>query len=995
MCAFDKQSEEVSPERDEAKARAPDYGRESKALGQIVTTFYSFKGGVGRSQALCAVGHLLSQRRRRVLLVDVDLEAPGLSLALLEPDVLRSKLGFLEIAADLSREVLNAATGELPLPDSIVRETAGRISENLFELPLPQEAEEPEVLRRIRKDFPQVPLPERNGAICLLTCGRIYDDYAGGTARLRLPELLGYQFKGKRAEKAKPLIEAAGFKPDEPHPENLLQVLVRVLHDAFLQCELPVPAGDDQGESTGKKTPEYVLVDSRAGLADVGGLCVRGLADHLVILSGLNKQNLAGTRMVRERLEEDGTLRERPTIVLSPVPESEIGLLDKRILEAQRILGLDSSPLLLHYHPRLALVEECFIERVHRHTQLGKDYQELCLRIQSAHGDSPTEHLRGGLAVVGPDLDIQKARQAVDHLIEAAVLSPDGAAATIVPMAHMISGFEDPSGAALDVLRLHAALRPDAVEAWGILCQGLARAALVEWDKGHLQMARCLFEEAFQRYGRTLELETDPSRTLASWASDLGSYASSLWDAGKHEAATARYDEAFEHYEKALQITPDKEVPLASSGVDLANFAHRLWDAGEHKAASTRYEQAFQRYETAVQIDPNMHSALSAWGSSLGKFAQDLWDAGNDEAGTARFEEAFQRYENALQIKPDKHVALGNWASDLGSYATCLWDAGNHEPATARYHEAFERYEKALQIKPDKHVALNNWGFDLGELAERLWGAGDHEKAKARFEQAFQRFEKALQIKPDKHVALGNWGNALSSLAERLWDVGDHEAAAARYEQAFQRYEKALEIKPDKNVALNNWGIGLVKLAKRLWDAGDQETATARFEEAFNRYERACQINSDNHQALNNWGFGLGSHAERLWDAGDHETATARFEEAFQRYEKALEIKPDRYQAFRDWGGCLMKLGRRRGDNRLFDEGRQKCLEAERIKPGGGAYNLACGEALSGNHDAALEWLEKAIRADRSDAVSARTDKDMESLWDHPRFRELTGQSSE
>src|ERR1044072_3405661 len=43
-----------------------------------IATFYSFKGGVGRTQALVNVGVELAQRGRRVLLVDFDLEAPGI-----------------------------------------------------------------------------------------------------------------------------------------------------------------------------------------------------------------------------------------------------------------------------------------------------------------------------------------------------------------------------------------------------------------------------------------------------------------------------------------------------------------------------------------------------------------------------------------------------------------------------------------------------------------------------------------------------------------------------------------------------------------------------------------------------------------------------------------------------------------------------------------------------------------------------------------------------
>lgn len=43
-----------------------------------VSTFYSFKGGVGRTMALVNAAAELAQRGRRVLAVDFDLEAPGL-----------------------------------------------------------------------------------------------------------------------------------------------------------------------------------------------------------------------------------------------------------------------------------------------------------------------------------------------------------------------------------------------------------------------------------------------------------------------------------------------------------------------------------------------------------------------------------------------------------------------------------------------------------------------------------------------------------------------------------------------------------------------------------------------------------------------------------------------------------------------------------------------------------------------------------------------------
>lgn len=55
----------------------------------IVYTFYSFKGGVGRTMALANVAVLLAKWGYSVLAVDWDLEAPGLEqfFSKLKPEI--------------------------------------------------------------------------------------------------------------------------------------------------------------------------------------------------------------------------------------------------------------------------------------------------------------------------------------------------------------------------------------------------------------------------------------------------------------------------------------------------------------------------------------------------------------------------------------------------------------------------------------------------------------------------------------------------------------------------------------------------------------------------------------------------------------------------------------------------------------------------------------------------------------------------------------------
>lgn len=56
------------------------------SIGAPRVVFFSIKGGVGRSTALAATAWALAQAGQRVLVLDMDLESPGLSSALLPPE---------------------------------------------------------------------------------------------------------------------------------------------------------------------------------------------------------------------------------------------------------------------------------------------------------------------------------------------------------------------------------------------------------------------------------------------------------------------------------------------------------------------------------------------------------------------------------------------------------------------------------------------------------------------------------------------------------------------------------------------------------------------------------------------------------------------------------------------------------------------------------------------------------------------------------------------
>jgi cellulose biosynthesis protein BcsQ len=70
----------------------------------MIVTFYSYKGGVGRSMALANVADLLCRSGVRVLMVDFDLEAPGLeNFFPIDGEVIRGQEGLLDLLLAFKR----------------------------------------------------------------------------------------------------------------------------------------------------------------------------------------------------------------------------------------------------------------------------------------------------------------------------------------------------------------------------------------------------------------------------------------------------------------------------------------------------------------------------------------------------------------------------------------------------------------------------------------------------------------------------------------------------------------------------------------------------------------------------------------------------------------------------------------------------------------------------------------------------------------------------
>ena len=285
-----------------------------------VTTFYSFKGGVGRTMALVNAAVTLALRGRRVLAVDFDVEAPGLDTF----DVLRPRE---EIPGVIDFVASYLDSGQAPDATNFIGEC-------------------PDV-------------GEHGGRLWIMPSGR-NETYAANFNQIDWGELY---------EK----------------------------HDGYLLLE------DLKEQWKRIVQPDYVLIDSRTGHTDTGGICTRQLPDSVVVLFFPNEQNLRGlTEVVRDiRSEADEPRKKRIELhfVMSNVPDldDEDRILESKIEAFQDQLDFMREPMVVHRYDSLSVLNQVVFVKDRPGSRLANEYNEIVQEISASNWndrDGALEYIR-------------------------------------------------------------------------------------------------------------------------------------------------------------------------------------------------------------------------------------------------------------------------------------------------------------------------------------------------------------------------------------------------------------------------------------------------------------------------------------------------------------------------------------------------------------------------------------------------------------------------
>jgi choline-sulfatase len=130
---------------------------------------------------------------------------------------------------------------------------------------------------------------------------------------------------------------------------------------------------------------------------------------------------------------------------------------------------------------------------------------------------------------------------------------------------------------------------------------------------------------------------------------------------------------------------------------------------------------------------------------------------------------------------------------------------------------------------------------------------------------------------------------------------------------------------------------------------------------------------------------------ERVWIAwGDHLFLAKRYAEALPAYQKVLEKTPANFDMLLQAGLSAQRSGDASTAEAMFRRAAE--VRPDHWMP---PYDIACLRAVAGQMDEAFRWLDRALERRLDDLELLRTDPDLASLRDDPRWSAFVARVAE
>ena len=760
----------------------------NKPLGNIIT-FYSYKGGTGRSMAVANIAWILASGGKRVLTVDWDLEAPGLHryyIPFLSDKDLTGSDGLIDLLIEFRDATATSHANNDGASDDNWHDAYADIAAYVVSLDW---------------DFPH------GGTLDLLPAGRQGASYSARVNSFDWEEF--YERRGGGV-----FLEAVKEK-------------MRADYD-------------------------YVLIDSRTGVSDTSGICTVQMPDAVVVCYTLNNQGIKGSAAVAHSIYEQ-RLRKGREIAIFPVPMRvepfEKTKLDLRREYSKKMFEL--FPAHLPPQSRAQFQEDVQVKYLpyYAYEEILATFGNSPGESESTSLLAPAERLTAYLTDFLPGEPISR-MEASEHLVsrrQAILAVFEGKQVAVDPSQLLIQSADaawaglrpdDEKIARRALLRLLRVAPP--IEQSGdtrllvrmaefdgatqTVLRNLASTPLVtiERDPASGEAAVQLSGDDLLRHWPLMQSWIQEDREFLLWRQHLN-VAIAEWKRVNEDngalAAGAPLELAKRWRDTRVDDLNENELGYINRSVHEDERRRREQVEREEREKRNEVERTELKQQTEVLIKTSQQSqqrsrlraAIALCVALLGLTAIIWWELkqreiknleaaalaraialtaeGNEEIGKKNFDKAIEKFNEAVSVNPSDsiaHYSRGRAYTEKRQFDNAIADFDQAIRLNATYAEAYDGRGAAYwQMRvDDRALADYSRAIEIDpKLSDAYVNRGKVLTARGRLNEALADYNRAIELSPtDPNAFLGR-GNVYSMLRN--------------YDGAFEDFKKALRLNPD------------------------------------------------------------------------------------------------------------------------------------------------------------------------------------------------------
>ena len=683
--------------------------------GQTIT-YYSYKGGVGRSMALVNIACLAAKEQKKVLLIDCDLEAPGLHQFFQTNEETQ---GFVDLISDINDWIdIEENNNE----EGYCRFMAGQV--------------EKYISKNVNPIAANTTSFNDNG-----------------------PNTISNSNSGFDTAVSVDLIKAGKF--DSNYSKKLGAI-------NWLDIYKKAPAFFRTFAYCLEKDYDYIFVDARTGLADTSGICTMLMPQKLILVFALNNQNINGVvdvagQAINYRFDSNDYRR----LDIYPLPSRIENSANPHL---QKWIDNYKGKFEILFKEKYKL-DECrlspYFDRSFIQYYAIHAYGENipALYESAASSNFITYNYNNFLTVLKKNIpswevisveeELAKERQANDHFRKGLDLFyKKDYVNSIAEYINAINLKQDYTDAYFNKGLSNEALMKleEAIIDYAKVIELENNAADAYSAIGGVKLTLGKKEEALGFYDKAIELKPD--------------FAEAYNNRGLVKNQLGKNEEALADYTKAIELKPDYADAYNNRGVvndSLKKYEKALVDYSKAIALKQDYavayynrgiandklkknEEAFVDYSKAIELKPDYMDAYNNRGIVNDKLK--------------KYEEAIVDYSKAIELKPNYAIAYNNRACvyrEMKNYDMALSDnenslliEGNSPDNWATKAEIlsdmandegfYENIEKAISL-----------GFDINKEIDDLPGIMNKYIKQSRFQDLLKKYTVDLNKKRIAH----------------------------------------------------------------------------------------------------------------------------------------------------------------------------------------------------------------------------------------------------